>query len=37
MRLMRTDSPKSVTLTHWDWTFTVFWCDSGGFGEHVFP
>jgi CO/xanthine dehydrogenase Mo-binding subunit len=26
---MQTDSPESVTLAHWDWNFTVFWCDTG--------
>jgi hypothetical protein len=25
---MQTDSPKSVTLACWDWTFDVFWCDT---------
>jgi hypothetical protein len=24
---MRTDSPKSITFPHWDWTCAIFWCD----------
>jgi hypothetical protein len=28
LRLMGTNSPESVTLIHWDWTFVVSWCDT---------
>jgi hypothetical protein len=36
LQLLRTDSPKSITLMHWDWTFTIFGCDIGAL-EKMLP